>query len=221
MTKDKIISKLKTYSSEKNRQGMARFGIIGKNILGGPNMPILRKMGKEIGKNHELAQELWDSEIHEARILASFIADEKKVTEKQIEDWVNDFDSWDLCDTVCGSLFDKTEFAYKKALEFVKNEKEFIRRAGFVMMAWLAVHDKKESDEIFIKFLSIIKKYSTDDRNFVKKAVNWSLRQIGKRNENLNKKAIETAEEIKKIDSKTARWIANDAIRELKNKKFN
>lgn len=220
MTSEEIIAKLKTYDSAKNREGMARFGITGKNIIGGPNMPVLRKMGREIGKNHQLAIELWNSGIYEARMLAAFVENPAEVTERQMEEWVGDFDSWALCDTVCGSLLDKTPFAHRKALEFVKSDEEFVRRAGFVIITWLAVHDKKLADEVFIKFLPTIKKYSTDERNFVRKAVNWCLRTIGKRNKALNKKAIEAAEEIKQIDSKSARWIASDAIRELKNKKF-
>ncbi len=217
MTVEEIIKKLKTYDSAKNREGMTRFGITGKKIIGGPNMPALRKMGREIGKNHQLALELWNSEIYEARMLAAFVDDPAEVTESQMEEWVGDFDSWAICDTVCGSLLDKPPFAHKKALQFVKNDEEFVRRAGFVIITWLAVHDKKLDDEVFIKFLPTIKKYSTDDRNFVRKAVNWCLRTIGKRNKELNKKAIEAAEEINQINSKSARWIANDAIRELNN----
>lgn len=210
-----IIKKLKSYANKKNVEGMARFGIRGKNVLGGPSLPILRKMAKEIGRNHELALQLWNSEIHEARILAAMIAEPGKVDERQIESWVKDFDSWDVCDQVCSNFFDKTEFAYKKAGEWSNQDEEFIKRAGFVLMACLSVHDKRATDEKFIQFFEDIKRESTDERNFVKKAVNWALRQIGKRNLVLNKQAIKLAEEILKIDSKTAKWIAQDAIREL------
>src|SRR3989344_608335 len=218
MTADEIITKLKTYESVKNRDGMARFGITGKNIIGGPNMPTLRKIGREIGRDHQLALKLWASGIYEARLLAAFVENPAEVTEKQMDEWVHDFDSWAICDTVCGSLLDKTAFAHRKALEYVKSDYKFVRRTGFVIITWLAVHDKKLDDDVFIKFLPTIKKYSIDERNFVRKAVNWCLRTIGKRNKALNKKAIEAAEEIKQIDSKSARWIANDAIRELNNK---
>lgn len=202
---------------------MARFGIGGKNVLGGPNIPTLRKIAKEIKKEakttnlniHSLAQELWDSEIHEARILAGFIDDPTKVSEKQMEAWVKDFDSWDLCDQVCMNLFDKTSFVYQKIDEWSKKDKEFIKRAAFALMATLAVHDKNSPDEKFLKFLPIIKRESIDERNFVKKAVNWALRQIGKRNADLNKTAIKTAQEIQRINSKSARWIAADALKEL------
>jgi 3-methyladenine DNA glycosylase AlkD len=129
--------------------------------------------------------------------------------------WVKDFDSWDVCDQCCSNLFDKTKFAYRKALEWSKRPDEFVKRAGFVMMAALSVHDKTMKDEQFIKFLPLIKKESVDERNFVKKAVNWALRQIGKRNRNLNKIAIKTAKEIQRMESKSARWIASDALREL------
>lgn len=230
MTKDEIIKRLKTHANPKNVAGMARFGIQG-GIMLGVNVPILRKMAREIGKDHKLAQELWDTRIHEARILATMIDDPKLVTKKQMDLWVADFDSWDICDQTCMNLFDKTPFAFEKAIEWSKRNNrarnasrqrvaggEFIRRAGFALMASLAVHDKKATDKDFEKFFPIIKKYSTDDRNFVKKAVNWALRQIGKRNKDLCQKAIKTANEIKTQykNNKTANWIANDAIRELK-----
>jgi 3-methyladenine DNA glycosylase AlkD len=196
---------------------MACFGINSNNTYG-VSIPNLRKMAKEIGKNHELAQQLWESEIHEARILASMVDDSKMITEKQMEDWVKNFDSWDVCDQVCMNLFDKTKFSYTKINEWSKRNDEFIKRAGFALIACMAVHNKDIKDKDFIKLLPIIKRESTDDRNFVKKAVNWALRQIGKRNINLNKEAIKTAKEIQKIDSKNAKWIANDAIRELTSK---
>ena len=210
-----IIKDLKKYHNPKNIEGMKRFGIGGKNVLGGPSIPVSRSMAKKIGKDHVIARELWDSEIHEARILAGFIDDPKLVTEKQMNLWVNDFDSWDICDLVCSSLFDKTAYAKKMLLLWVKDDKEFVKRAGFVMMAALAVHDNVMKDEDFEKYFPIIKKYSVDERNFVKKAVNWALRQIGKRNKRLNIKAINTAKDILKINSKSARWIANNAIIEL------
>jgi len=218
-TTDKIIKELKSYSNPKNVEGMERFGINPKNTLG-VSIPIIRKMGKEIEKNHYLAQQLWSSGIHEARILAGLIDDSKLVNEEQMENWVKDFDSWDICDQVCSNLFDKTPYAYKKALEWSKRKEEFVKRAGFVLMACLAVHDKKAKDTELLKFLPIIKKEATDERNFVRKAVNWALRQIGKRNKNLQKEAIRTAKEILNIESKSAKWIASDAIRELESKKI-
>ena len=216
---NKILKRLKSLSDPKAVEDMARFGINPNNTYG-ISIPNIRKMAKEIGKNHEIARQLWKSGIHEAKILAGMIDDSKFVTEEQMENWVKDFDSWDVCDQVCMNLFDKTNFAYQKITEWSKKNEEFVKRAGFALMASLAVHDKKAKDEVFLKFLPIIKRESTDERNFVRKAVNWALRQIGKRNINLNKVAIETAREIQKIDSKTAKWIANNAIKELTNEKI-
>ena len=209
-----LIKKLKSQINPRNVEGMARFGISSKNTLG-VNIPVLRKMAKEIGKNHQVALELWDSGFHEARILAGLIDETEKVTEAQMEKWIKDFDSWDVCDQVCSNLFDKTAFAWQKAVELTKRKEEFVKRTGFTLMACLAVHDKKASDKNFIKLLPIIKREATDKRNFVRKAVNWALRQIGKRNKKLNLKALKTAKEILTINSKTAEWIASDAIREL------
>lgn len=217
MNYNDILKKLKSLSDPKAVEGMTRFGINSKNTYG-VSIPEIRKLGKKIGKDHKLAQQLWSSEIHEARILACLIDRAEDVTEGQMEKWVKDFDSWDVCDQVCMNLFDKTKFAYSKAEEWSKRKEEFVKRAGFVLMASLAVHDKKAKDENFLNFLPLIKRESTDDRNFVRKAINWALRQIGKRNKNLNKEAIKIAMEIQKIDSKTAKWIASDAIRELTNK---
>lgn len=214
---DQVLKNLKSLSDPKAVKGMMRFGINPKNAYG-VSIPNLRKMAKEIGKNHLLAQQLWSSGIHEARILAGMIDDSELVSEEQMENWVKDFDSWDVCDQCCSNLFDKTKFAHQKAVEWSKRHEEFVKRAGFVLMAALAVHDKKAGDQDFLKFLPIIVSESVDDRNFVRKAVNWALRQIGKRNLNLNKKAVETAREIQKLESRSPKWIASDAIRELTSK---
>ncbi len=212
-----VIIRLKQISNRnpKDLAGMRRFGINVENALV-ISIPKLRALAREIGKDHALSLALWDSRIHEARILASMIDDPSLVTEEQMSRWVGTFDSWDICDQCCSNLFDKTKFSYHKAIEWSKSDKEFVKRAGFVMMAALAVHDKGADDYRFLKFLDRIEDASTDDRNFVKKAVNWALRQIGKRNKTLNNSAIDTAERISKIESKTARWIASDAIRELR-----
>lgn len=209
-----IIRKIESLADPGAVRGMARFGINPENTYG-VSVPELRKMAKETGKDHALAGQLWASGIHEARLLAAFIDRPEMVTEAQMENWVSDFDSWDVCDQCCANLFDRTEFAHRKAAEWSEREEEFVKRAGFVLMATLSVHDKKAGDEAFIKFLPIIKREATDSRNFVKKAVNWALRQVGKRNFNLNRAAIATAEEIRQIDDKSARWIAADAVREL------
>jgi 3-methyladenine DNA glycosylase AlkD len=215
-----IIAFLETRGSSKNVQGMARFGIKPSIMVLGVSLPIMRKLAKKIGKNHVLAQQLWKSEIHEARILAVFVEDPSVISEQQMDDWASDFETWDLCDTACGSLFDKTPFAFKKVKQWMKSNDEFVRRASFALLAWLAVHDKNAMNDKFVKFFPLMKKYATDDRKYVCKAVNWALRQIGKRNSALRLKAIALAEEISKLDSRTARWIAVDAIRELRNPKI-
>jgi len=209
-----IIKKLKSLSDPEAVKGMARFGINPENTYG-VSIPNLREMARQIGKDHDLAQRLWASNIHEARILASIIDDPKVITEEQMDAWVKDFDSWDVCDQCIMNLFERTEFAYPKAVEWSSSEQEFIKRAGFVLMARLAVSDKKADDRQFEGFFPIIKREASDDRNQVKKAVNWGLRQIGKRNLNLNRMAIKAARKIQQMDSKSARWIASDAIREL------
>ena len=215
MNYDEAIELLESQSNPENVEGMKRFGISTKTALG-LRKPQMEAVAKRIGRNHELAQRLWDSGIHEAKHVAAMIDDPKKVTEAQMERWVKDFDSWDVCDDCCGTLFDKTPFAYRKAMEWCKREQEFVKRAGFAMMAELAVHDKAAEDGKFLQFLPAIRMGAIDERNFVKKAVNWALRQIGKRNPALNVRAIALAEEIARLDSRSARWIAADALRELR-----
>lgn len=218
MNSVEIIKKLKSMANPKNLEGMTKFKIGGKNTLG-ISIPELRSLAKQIGKNHELALQLWRSGIHEAKILASMIDEADKVTEKQIDSWTKDFDSWDVCDQTCMNLFARTKFANKKAIEYSKRKEEFVKRTAFALMACLAWQEKNaDRDKELVKFFPIIKRESTDERNFVRKAVNWALRQIGKTNKNLRKEAIETADEILKINSKSARWIAGDALRELKKK---
>lgn len=217
MAYEEIIKILKKNKNPKNIAGMARFGINSNKTLGIP-IPFLRETAKRVGKDHKLALQLWNSGIHEARILASMIDDPEEVPPKQMDSWIEDFDSWDVCDEVCMNLFDKTPVAYKKAKEWTKREKEFEKRAGFALMACLAWHDKTSADKKFEEFFPLIIKQATDERNFVKKAVNWALRQIGKRNENLKKKAIRVAKQIERLDNKTAQWIAKDALKELANK---
>lgn len=209
-----IINKLESLSNPGVITGMARYGITPENTYG-VSIPNLRKIAKEIGISNKLAQQLWNTNIRETKILASMIDDPEMVTEEQIEGWVKEFNYWEICDQCCMNLFEKTKFAYKKSIEWSSREKEFVKRAGFVLMARLAVSDKKADDKRFEKFFPIIKREATDDRNYVKKAVNWALRQIGKRNLNLNGKAVKIAKEIQKMDSKIAKWIASDALREL------
>jgi 3-methyladenine DNA glycosylase AlkD len=214
MQVQEVLTRLKSLSNQNNKEGMAKFGINIDSALG-ISIYTLRSVAKEIGMNHELAIQLWNSGIHEAKILASMIGEPARVTENLMEKWVNDFNSWDICDQVCCNYFDRSPFAYHKAIEWSARRKEFVKRAGFVLMATLSVHDKHADDQQFIQFFPIIMRESIDERNYVKKAVNWALRQIGKRNRELNKQAVQIALEIQKMDTKSARWIATNALREL------
>jgi 3-methyladenine DNA glycosylase AlkD len=212
------MSKLKALGSPENVAGMARYGIQPKSAYG-VSAPAVRKLAREIGTDHQLAQQLWRSGNHDARGLAALIDDPAAVNERQMESWAKDFDSWAVVDGACNNVFRKTAFAHQKAIEWAEREEEFVKRAGFSMMACLAVHDKQATDAQFLRFLAIVKRKSADERNFVKKAVNWALRQIGKRNLRLRHVAISTAKQIRRLDSKAARWIAADALRELTNER--
>ena len=212
---DEIIKILKAHSSEESRKGMARYGIQVETAFG-TGIPLLREIAKQHKKDHELALELWDTGFHEARILSSMIDDPKKVSEKQMEAWVKGFNSWDICDQCIMNLFEDIPLAWSKAVEWCKRKNEFEKRAGFVLMARFGVSDKKAKDDVFLPFLPLIYEHADDDRAMVKKAVNWALRQIGKRNKTLNPIAIEWCEKIYKKESKTAKWIAADALKELK-----
>ena len=211
---DSVIDKLKSKAQPENLEGMTRYGIPPEQRLC-IRVPELRKMAKEIGRDHKLALDLWRSGIGEARILATMVDEPDRLTEEQMEEWVKDINSWDICDQLCMNLFSKNELAWKKIMEWSEREEEFVKRTAFSLIACLAWQDKEANDDEFIELLPIIVREATDGRNFVKKAVNWALRNIGKRNVNLNKAAINTAKEIQQLDSRAARWIASDAIREL------
>jgi 3-methyladenine DNA glycosylase AlkD len=215
LTVDEVLDRVRGLAQPGGREGMSRFGINPDRALG-VRIPDLRRLAKEIGTDHRLALALWRTEVHEARIMASMIDDPAKVTERQVESWVADFDSWDLCDQCCGNLFDRLPFAYSKAMEWSGRDEEFVKRAAFALMAWSAVHDKGAEDRVFLEFLPVIEREADDDRNFVKKAVIWSLRQIGKRNRRLHRAAVASARRLaKRNDSSAARWIGTDALREL------
>ena len=209
-----IMQQLQASYNEKNIQGMAHFGIKTEKCFG-TRKPDLRLIAKPFSKNHGLALRLWDEGYLETKILAAWIDDPKLVTEVQMETWVKNIDSWDVCDQCMGSLFDKTPFAVAKAIEWSGRQPEFEKRAGFVLMATLAVHDKKVDDDQFYPFLKVISRAVNDNRNFVKKAVNWALRQIGKRNMELNQKAISVAIHLAERPESAARWIGKNAYREL------
>lgn len=216
---DAVLQQLRDKGSEKNVDGMANFGMATDQRLGVP-VPEMRKIAKSLGKDHELALKLWMTGVQEARIVASMIDLPEEVTEAQMETWVVDFNSWDVCDQVCLNLFDNSDFTDTKIREWSTREEEFVKRAAYALIAGVAWHDKQAHDDRFIGYLPIIKSGSTDDRNFVKKGVSWALRHIGKRNSKLNKAAIKTAKEIQQVDSKAARWIASDVIRELESEKI-
>ena len=215
---NEILSYLETKSDQKAVRGMASYGINPDNLLG-VQIPVLRELAKKYKPDHHLANELWQTGIHEVKILASMVDDYRLLTVEQMELWIKDFDSWDVCDQVIMNLFEKHDEAYSIALHWCKRESEFEKRAGFVMMARLAVSDKKASDDKFIAFFPHIIEGASDNRNMVKKAVNWAVRQIGKRNIRLHNEAIKLSELILQLEWKSAKWIATDALRELKNEK--
>ena len=217
-TAEAVLEQLKLKGSAKNMEGMGKFGMATDQRLGVP-VPEMRKIAKSIGKDHELALELWKTGVQEARIVASMIDLPEEVTESQMEAWVVDFNSWDVCDQVCLNLFDKSNFTDTKIGEWSTREEEFVKRAAYALIAGVAWHDKQSPDARFIGYLPVIKSGASDNRNFVKKAVSWGLRQIGKRNSELNRAAIKTAKEIQQVDSKAARWVASDVIRELESEK--
>ena len=217
MTVEQILAELKSRGSETNRAGMGRFGINVDNAFG-VSVKELREIAKPVRRDHALAIDLWNTGLHEARLLATIIADVGQFTEPQIARWLSELDSWDVTDGFCGVLTKHPKaWAYAKA--WADRDEEFVKRAAFALMARLAVHDKTALDQTFLDVLPLIVRGSTDERNFVKKAVNWALRQIGKRNQSLNLAAIAVAEELADSKSRAARWIANDALRELTNEK--
>ena len=226
-----VMDELTAQASDESRAGMARYGINVTNALG-VSVYELRRMAKALGADHDLALALWDTGNHEARMLASMVDEPAAVTEAQMEEWAAAFDSWDVCDQVTSNLFDKTPFAYDKVREWSAAEDEWVKRAAFATAAALAVQDKKAPDECFLAILELVRREAGDGRNFVKKAVNWALRNIGKRNAALHAAAIETAEAVlatadaraaadrRDPAARSARWVARDALRELRAEKI-
>jgi len=209
-----VLDRLQSKAKPEQLKGMAKYGMTVEQRLG-VSVPDMRILAKELGRDHKLALDLWRTGIAEARILAGMVGDSAKLTDEQMEEWVKGINSWDVCDQVCMNLFEKNQLAWKKIVDWSEREEEFVKRTAFSLIACLAWHDKKASDDKFIELFPVIIREATDERNFVKKAVNWALRNIGKRNLRLNAAAINTAKEIQRLDSKAARWIAADAIREL------
>lgn len=210
---------LRASGSDENRKGMQRFGINIDQAFG-VSMPDIRQVGKTTLQDHDLALELWASGFHEARILAGLVDKPAWVTADQMNSWVVDFNSWDVCDQICGNLFDRTPFVHEKIFEWSFREEEFVKRAAFALIAWRAVHDKKEPHSKFLDYLPLIEREATDARNFVKKAVNWALRQIGKRARELHGPALALSEKLAANGDATERWIGRDAVKELSNEKL-
>ena len=211
-----ILTILYSKANPKNVEGMARYGIKSTRRVLGVSSKVLFSIAKNIGTNHALALELWKTGVYEARILAALTADPERMKKSTMNSWVKDFDNWAICDGVCMHCFRDTPFAQELAMKWVNRKQEFIRRAGFTLIATLCVNDKKTDDAVFLQYLPIVKKYAQDERTYVKKAVNWALRQIGKRSLWLNPHAIRVAEEIHRMNSSSAKWIASDALRELR-----
>lgn len=209
-----VLGELKQKAAPGTIAGMRKFGMTVENRLG-VSMPDIRQIARAVGDDHTLALALWKTGIAEAQIVASIIADPDRITQTQAEQWVKTFKSWDVCDQVCQNLFDKTPWAWKVVRVWAKRDEEFIKRAAFSLLACLAWHDTRATDEHFVALFPIIKSAARDERNFVKKAVNWALRNIGKRNRRLHHEAFQLAKEIQGMDSRAARWIAADAMREL------
>ena len=218
ITAGAVLEQLKAKGSAESIEGMGKFGMATDQRLGVP-VPEMRKIAKSIGKDHGLALKLWKTGVQEARIVASMIDVPEEVTEAQMETWVADFNSWDVCDQVCLNLFDKSNFTDTKIRQWSTREEEFVKRAAYALIAAVAWHDKQAQDDRFIGYLPTIKSGATDNRNFVEKGVSWALRHIGKRNSKLNRAAIKTAKEIQQFDSNAARWVASDVIRELESEK--
>lgn len=218
MTKDEALKQLKRLGNKKNIEGMKRFNISYSQAFG-VSAPNIRMLAKQLKTDHQLAVQLWNSEIHEARILATLVADPFSANLRQLDQWAGEIENWAQCDACCSEFFQKTKYAEILPYRWASNHKEFVRRAAIVMIATMAVHHKAKDDEFFVQYFSLIKQYSIDDRNFVKKAVNWALRQIGKKNMRLQKRALELAFEIQKLPSLSAHWIAGDAIQELTDSK--
>src|SRR6266851_2201748 len=214
-TKTAVLRELKGLADPKVRAKMEYFGVHVPKAHG-ISAPVLHQFAKHIGKDHRLAQQLWTTSIHEARILATLIGEAEKVTAAEMERWVRDFDSWDVVDAACCYLYTHAKPAWNKAAAWSRRREEFVKRASFSLVAYLSYKDKTAPDARFVRFLRVIEREAHDERNFVKKAMNWALRNIGKRNVRLNREAIQAAERIRRQDSSAARWIAADALRELK-----
>lgn len=214
-SRNEVLESLRRKGTRKTVAGMARYGIVAKRAFGVP-MGALKTLARKNGKNHELAIQLWNSDWYEARLLAALIGEPEKLTRRQMNAWASDFENWADCDTACFALFDRSPFAWEKARQWSGSPREFVKRGGFVLMACLALHDKRAPDESFLGFLPLIEKGARDDRNFVSKGVNWALRSIGRRNKTLKAAALKVAVRLATSREPAPRWVGTDAIRQLK-----
>jgi 3-methyladenine DNA glycosylase AlkD len=212
---DDVVARLRAMATDRDRAGMARFGINVDNAVG-VGVTALRRLARDLPRDHGLAADLWDTGLHEARILASIVDRPDQVTAGQMDRWVRALDSWDLCDQCCQNLFWRTRYADRKTRTWAGRRPEFVKRAAFALMASSAVKDRAAPDDRFLSYLELIEREATDPRNFVRKAINWALRQIGKRNRRLHRAAVASARRIGRMDDRTARWVAGDALRELR-----
>ncbi len=214
---ESVLAAMKMLGNPAEVEARKRFAIVSSKAFG-LRMPQVRQLAKEIGRDHALAMSLWQTGWHEAQLLAPMLTDPKQFTAQQMDAWTEEFSSWDVCDQCVGSLFQKLPFAEEKMVQYSTREEEFVKRTAFSLMATMAVHHKKSPDERFLSWLPLIEQEAWDGRNFVKKAVNWALRQIGKRNAFLCEAALACAERIHAQGTPSAKWIARDAIRELESK---
>jgi 3-methyladenine DNA glycosylase AlkD len=210
-----VVGRLEALADPRVRASMARFGIQEDGRALGIKVPELRRLARGIGTDHALALELWGAGVHEARLLAPMVADPARTDPALADAWVADLGSWDVCDLLCLDLLCRVPFAHQRALEWSRRDEEFVRRAGFALMAVLAVRDRAAPDRDFAPFLEAVEREAADDRNFVKKAVSWALRQVGKRNPRLNRRALAVARRLRRSDARSARWVGSDAEREL------
>lgn len=214
MDKSEVLTWLKRRGTRRNVEGLARYGIQARRPLGVP-MGTLKSLSKRLGKDHALAADLWKSGWYEARLLAALVDDPQLVTRRQMDAWAAGFENWGDCDTVCFTLFDRAPFAWEKARQWATSPREFVKRAAFALMASLAGHDKAASDAQFLTLLPLIERGARDERNFVKKGVNWALRRIGERSLALNSAAVATAKRLARSEQASCRWVGKDALRQL------
>jgi 3-methyladenine DNA glycosylase AlkD len=210
-----VLAWLERRGTARNRDGMARYGIVAPKVFG-VSMATMQSLAKRLGRDHALAQALWETGWYEARMLCAFVGEPERLTAAEMDRWARDFDNWGICDTICMHLFDRTPHAWRKVAKWSGQRDEFVKRAGFALIASLALHDKEGADAPFLEALRLVEREAADSRNFVKKAVNWALRSVGSRNSVLHGAALAVAERLSALEDATARWVGKDAVRALR-----